>query len=124
MRAGGGAGGARRLAASPSARSSEAHLHGPITRTQVTATGTRRIPTVTPRIPTVIRRITALATTIRRTTATETGIITATTAHVTDERLPAGLKEHGREKPVRSFRVIFHSEADERRAGESAALRR
>src|SRR5262245_15087768 len=101
MRARGGAGGARRLAVSPSARSSEAHLHGPTTRTRLTATGTRRIPTDIRRTATVIRRITAIA--IRRTTATETGLITATTAHVTDERLPAALKEHGRQNPVRCF---------------------
>src|SRR5262245_34142459 len=103
MRAGGGAGGARRLAASPSARLSEAHLRGPITRTQLTATGTWGIPTDIRRTAMVIRRITAIATAIRRITATETGLITATTAHVTNERLPAALKEHGRENPVHSF---------------------
>jgi hypothetical protein len=42
---------------------------------------------------------------IRRTTATETGIITATTPDVTDERLPAPVEEHGRGKPVRFFSV-------------------
>src|SRR5262249_42753893 len=44
-----------------------------------------------------IRRTTAMA--IRRTTATETGIISATTPDVTDERLPAPITEHGRGKP-------------------------
>src|SRR5262249_18591125 len=103
MRAGGGAGGARRLAASPSARLSEAHLHGPITRTQLTATGTRLTATGIRRTATVIRRITAIATAIRRTTATATGTISVTTAHVTNERLPAAMKEQGRENPVQSF---------------------
>src|SRR5262245_51480502 len=102
MRARGGAGGARRLAVSPSARSSEADLHGPTTRTRLTATGTRRIPTDIRRTATVIRRITAIA--IRRTTATETGLITATTAHVTDERLP-GRAEGARETKPRA--VLF-----------------
>src|SRR5262245_5546118 len=98
-----GAGGARRLAASPSARSSEAHLRGPITPIRLTATGTRPTATVTRRTATVIRRITAIAIAIRRITATETGIITATTPAVTDERLPAAMKEHGRENPVHSL---------------------
>src|SRR5262245_31665032 len=99
MRAGGRAGGGRLLADSREARSWEAHLHDPITPTQLTATGTRRITA------TVIRRITAIATATRRTTATATGTISVTTAAVTSERLPAALKEHGREKPVRSFSV-------------------
>src|SRR5215471_12942170 len=94
MRAG-GAGGPRRSAASPSARSSAAHWHGPIMRTR--ATVTRMAATVTRRTTGMVRPTTAIA--IRRTTATETGIISATTPDVTDERLPAPITEHGRGKP-------------------------
>src|SRR5215813_1936897 len=89
MRAGGA--GAQRLAASPWARSSAAHLRGPTMRIRITATG------MVPLTATGIRRTTAMA--IRRTTATETGIISATTPDVTDERLPAPITEHGRGKP-------------------------
>src|SRR5262249_60581768 len=92
MRAGGA--GARRLAASPSAQSSAAHLHGPTMRIRITATG------MVPLTATGIRRTTAMA--IRRTTATETGIITATTPDGTDERLSAPIEAHGRGKPGRS----------------------
>src|SRR5262244_3183516 len=95
MRAGGA--GAQRLAASPWARSSAAHLRGPTMRIRITATG------MVPLTATVIRPTTAMA--IRRTTATATGIISATTPDVTDERLPAPIKEHGKGKPVWLFSV-------------------
>src|SRR5262245_53729658 len=95
MRAGGA--GAQRLAASPWARSSAAHLHGPTMRIRITAMG------MVPLTATAIRRTTAMA--IRRITATETGIITATTPDVTDERMPAPIEEHGRGKPVWCFSV-------------------
>src|SRR5262249_19742072 len=106
MRAG-GAGGAQRLAASPSARSSEAHLHAPTMRIRITATG------MVPLTATVIRRTTATGmvrrTPIRRTTAMETGLISATTARVT-KRTAAGPRSGGtgggplRQFPVRLLR--------------------
>src|SRR5262249_4846092 len=56
-----------------------------------------------PLTATVIRPTTAMPIAIRRTTATETGRISATTAHVTNGRAaPAPSKEHGRASPVRS----------------------
>src|SRR5262245_28655756 len=103
MRAGGA--GAQRLAASPWARSSAAHLRGPTMRIRITATGMVPLTATVIRLTTAmaIRRTTAMA--IRRTTATETGIITATTPDVTDERLRAPIKEHGRENPCAAFSV-------------------
>src|SRR5262245_44309932 len=97
MRAGGA--GAQRLAASPWARSSAAHWHGPTMRIRITATG------MVPLTATVIRRTTAMA--IRRTTATETGIITATTPDVTDERLRHRSRSAGGENPCAAFLCAF-----------------
>src|SRR5437016_6410111 len=69
---GGGAGGARRSAASPLPRSSEARSHGPITPIPLTdmATAIR---------PTAMRRLTATA--MHRPTATATHRLTATATH-------------------------------------------
>src|SRR5262249_52526491 len=60
-------------------------------RIRITATGTVPL-TATGTVPltaTVIRPTTAMPIAIRRTTATETGRISATTARVTDERAAA-----------------------------------
>src|SRR5215471_9632362 len=113
MRAG-GAGGPQRLAASPSARSSAAHLHGPTMRIRITAT--HMAATVIRRTTGMVRPTTAIA--IRRTTATETGITSATTPHVTDERPPAPIKERGGGKPCGALLCAFLDNSTPRCARE------
>ncbi len=65
-------------------------------RIRITATG------MVPITATVIRRTTAMPIAIRRTTATETGRISATTAHVTNERA-AGTDQGAREGKPRAL---------------------
>src|SRR5262249_15769980 len=73
----------------------------------IRATVTRMAATVTRRTTGMVRPTTAIA--IRRTTATETGITSATTPDVTDERLPAPIKEPRKGNPLHflSFPLLF-----------------
>src|SRR5262249_34466525 len=101
MPAGGAAGGVRRSAASPLARLSEAPSHGPIMRIRITDMATAIRPTGTALPPTA----TAI---LRPITATHPGLITATTFHAINERLPAllpGKRPKGDELPARKSRV-------------------